>query len=324
MIICGVVILLLGILQKQYYNSEIPNWKTEEAYRQAVFSYYNNPEKKDPEKFKTEVAFLNNGLLWDKEFLSPQKINEIKIQNTVTASLSRTTLYWLLINNRIYFVVVLFMFCLVILKGNRKTLMLNISCLVVLLCLLTTLILFKKLPEYLVVCSTFFYALVSSQFVTENEKLFLNKSAKTILFILIAAIFIWSGERFQKTSAINKEMNEGFICAWKEINEHPDKLFIATDDHFPIDYFSVWHLPREFPFKNLLDKEQLLNNTYQSIYKRFSITGPNDFINNNKVVLVGKKITQIESYYNEVWKMNVHFTIKDSTFNCLEARSLTY
>jgi len=91
-----------------------------------------------------------------------------------------------------------------------------------------------------------------------------------------------------------------------------------------MDYFSVWDSPKKFVIKNLLYKDEFLNNTYQPIYNRFSLAGSEDFIHSTNIIFGGKKIPAIENYYKETFKINVHFTPKDSSFHFVEAYRITY
>jgi len=171
-----------------------------------------------------------------------------------------------------------------------------------------------------------FYILLSTiLFGKENESLVKSYNIfKISLNFLFIATLAWSMIRIKKTISLNKEKNELFVCAWKELNAHPDKLFIATDDYFPMDFFSVWGSPKKFLIKNLLYKDQWLNNTDQPIYDRFSVTTSKDFINNPKIFFAGKKITEIENYYKKIWDTDVHFAQKDSSFSCIDVRRLEH
>jgi hypothetical protein len=325
--IACIVIFFLNYFQQQYYSHKIADWKTEESYRQTVLSYYNIPKSSQSD---IASAFLNNGLFWDKEFLSAAKIQEVnqraEISSVLIAKKNSGSLHWMFINNRIFLLALLFISLITIFRSYKTTRILNLSGLLVMLSLLAYLLLFKKLPFYLIPALILFYILLTiilpeKENNSSHQFYSINKIVTVFIFI---AVLAWSAIRIQKTISFNKEKNALFVCAWKELDAHREKLFIATDDHFPLDYFSVWDSPKKFVIKNLLYKDQLLNNTYQPIYNRFSITSPKDFINSPAIFFAGKKIIEIEDYYKTVWKTDVHFTQKDSNFICSEVYQLKF
>jgi len=328
--IACIVIFFLNYFQQQYYSDKIPDWKTEEAYRQTALSYYNIPKIKQADKAHMPISFLDNGLFFDKQFLSVDKIQEATQQTHISSALSEKKssdfLYWAFINSRIFWFASLIMFLMTMLRSNKTERILNFSCLIIMLSLLAYLLFFKKLPFYLIPALILFYILLTTILPEKQIDSFTRfyRINKTILTFLIFVTLAWSIMRIQKAISFNKEKNDLFICAWKELNAHPDKLFVITDDHFPMDHFSVWDSPKKYAIKNLLYKDQLLNNTYQSIYNRFSITSPKDFINNPAIIFTGRKIIEMEDYYKTVWKTDVHFSQKDTSFVCIEVYQLKF
>jgi len=325
-----IAIFFLIYYQQQYYSNKIPGWKMEEAYRNTVFSYYNAPENyasQSPDS--TVVSFLHNGLFWDKEFLSLNKIRELGKQTVTSSFLDKKKfygfLYWLFVNSRIFWFSLLLILITISLTANKTNRIVSFSCFSVMIILMAYLLLFRKLPFYLIPALILFYILLALLLIEKEITIVLqNRNIKIIKNILFIVMLSWSFIRIQKTISINKEKNALFVCAWKELNTNPDKLFIITDDHFPMDYFSVWDTPKKFLIKNLLYKDEFINNTNQPIYNRFSLVGPSDFMHNTNIIFGGKKIPAIENYYKETLQINVHFTQKDSSFKCIEARRIVY
>src|SRR5579871_1687812 len=250
LMISGFIIVFLNYYQQEFYSAKIPQWKSEEAYRTVAFDYYNNPRKAQNADISIEVSFLNNGLFWDKQFLSSekiQKINELtKVSSALDTSNFKTYLYWYFINNRIFLCSFLFVFAFTALQSGKTNRILNIACLLTTVALLIYLLLFKKLPVYITPALILFYIFLTSQFSSSNSDT--NSSQKMFLItkmLLSFAILVWSIIRLQKNISFHRSMNVEFHCAWQEINSHPDKLFVSTDDHFPLDYFSVWDIPKK-------------------------------------------------------------------------------
>lgn len=325
-----VAIFFLIYYQQQYYSNKIPGWKMEEAYRSTVFAYYNLPENYASQtQDSTVVSFLHNGLFWDKQFLSANKIQESTQEKRIKLSLNRNIffefLYWLFVNSRIFWISLMLILITTLLTIKKTNRIVSLSCLGLLIVLMAYLLFFRKLPFYLIPALILFYILVATLLPQKEDAVGMqNRSIKIIKKIFFIALLLWSMVRIQKTISFNKEKNALFVCAWKELNASPDKLFIITDDHFPIDYFSVWDTPKKFLIKNLLYKDEFLNNTYQPIYNRFFVTCPKDFIAHSNIIFIGKKIPAIEHYYKEVWKLNVHFSSKDLRFICFEASRVSY
>ncbi len=328
----GAVAFFLNYFQQQYYLAEIPKWQSEEAYRTAFFSYANGPKKFDSLSYNTHTALLRNGLLWDKEYLSAPKIEETKSQVEALPGTQATgfknILYWYFTNNRIYLLMLASIISIALFRFSKKNRFINLFSLSIMLSIFIYLLLFKKLPAYIIPALIFFYILLVAVF--SQTEIYISGSTKKMNFLrcaelaLIIAVFIWSLIRLEKKATFNKNENENFLCCYKEINANQGKLFIVTDDHFPLDYFSVLDIPKKFVLRNLLYKDHLLNNTFQPIYNRFAITNAKDFINNENIIFVGKKIPEIQDYYKSAWGLNVHFTEPDTNYRYSEARKLIY
>ena len=318
----ALAVFLLEYYQQQYYESKIPGWETEELYRASAFSYYNNPKTTDSMKLVTEISFLNQGLFWDKQFLSAAKIQqvkkEIKSPPFMAAKGSKMILYWLFMNSRIFWLSLLIVCIAFIPWFSRPGRIRDVLSLVIMLFVLIWLQLFQKLPFYLIPALILFYILLTTC-IPETNHSGIYKVNKWVGILVFTGLVCWGGVRIEKASRLNREKNALFTCSWKELNMHPDKLFVVTNDQFPMDYFAVWDLPAAFPIRNLLYKDQLLNNTYGPVFKRFSITTAKDFANNPDIIFIGGNNSEIKNYYLKVWGIPLHTPVEDKSFHCLEA-----
>jgi len=103
----------------------------------------------------------------------------------------------------------------------------------------------------------------------------------------------------------------------KELNRHPAKLFVATDDAFPLGYVSARETPQQYPAKNLLYKDRLITHTYLQTLQRLGIANLNEaLLHHPSVLLLGKKLPALEKKYK------AHLTDTLASYGCLEVRQL--
>lgn len=260
--IIAVIVTGFVLLQQQYYTQHIPGWKQEETYRQTIINYYNKPKKLiDP--------FIESGILFNRQLPQP----------TVAVQQHNQSLYWLLMENR----VALLLMLLVLTYASRRA---RVAA-ALLLAMCAYLFLFRKLPPYIVPgCIMVWLA-----FAVDNER---RGCGFTIISI---ALLCWSVIRLNKLNEWNRQQYERWSCAYKMVSAQPGKLFVVTDDQFPMDFFHVWNTPHQYPMPNLLYKDHFLNNTYQPIYKKFNITSPQDFLRSENVLFTGEHSSLMFEFY---------------------------
>jgi len=303
----GITVLatLLIFLQQQYYKQHIPGWQEEEHYRRAVINYYNVPKKQmSAWDFNTILAadFLDHGLLWDKTMFSAQRISAITERTKTTNAFTRTDfgerLYWLFMESRLALLIFTgFFIYRFSFMSRREKLAVTASALLLFgLCL--GLLLFKKLPPYVMPgCLFVWLAFVGSTGTNETNM----PSKRNWIFATGAVLLLaWSIARIVKLNNWNKRQHQRFVCVYKQVAASPDKLFIASDDILPMDFFHVWHTPHQYSLPNILYKDHFLNNTYKPVYKRFNISSPLQFVDNKTVLFIGPTPDLAGEYYK--WK----------------------
>lgn len=304
-VVAVILLILLLFQQKQYYQQHIPGWQEEENYRRAVIHYYNVPKKQMSDwDFNTVLAadFLDHGLLWDKTMFSAQRISAITERTKTTNAFTRPDfgerLYWLFMENRLALLIFAgFFIYRFSFMSRREKLAVTVSALLVFgLCL--GLLLFRKLPPYVMPgCLFVWLACVGSTGTHET-----NIPPKRNWMFAAGAVLLlaWSIVRIVTLNNWNKQQHQRFVCVYNQVAASPQKLFIASDDKLPMDYFHVWHTPRQYSLPNILYKDHFLNNTYQPVYKRFNISSPAEFVDNKTVLFIGPTPDLAGEYYK--WK----------------------
>jgi hypothetical protein len=319
-------ITIFSVLQYQYYKQHIPNWQQEEAYRQTVIHHYNIPKKTAeglPETIQIRADFLDKGILWDKEFLSASEVTAttkaVELSGAWQQADFKERLYWLLIESRLAVLVMLLIFFwkLPSLTRIEKTVVISSALLLLVMCMV--LLLFRKIPGYVIIGGALewiaFTALAGSK---PNAVQPVRNWLFPIAWIFLLA---WSAVRLYKHSSWNRQQHLKFQCAYKHVASSPDKLFIVTDDQFPMDYFHVWDTPHQYPLPNLLYKDHFLNNTYQHAYKRCGIQHPLQFINNKAIIFTGDLSASVTRYYELKTRKRISF-VADAANNCISTGHL--
>jgi hypothetical protein len=282
--------IILIVLQQQYYKQHIPGWQAEEDYRKVVIHHYNIPKKyliNWLDSAQLPAYLVEKGMLWDKEFLTGKNITAATKITKVSSALQHPDfgqkVYWLLMENRLSLLIfAAFLFYRLPLM-NRRPKIAAISSAVLLFGLCAGLLLFRKLPPYVIPgCLFVWLAFAGATGVSQTKRNWLF----AILGVLLLA---WSIARVYKLNNWNLQQHQQFACAYQTVSNSPNKLFIVADDSFPMDFFHVWHTPHRYVLTNLLYKDHFLNNTYQPAYKKFRIISPGDFINNESVIFTGEE-----------------------------------
>lgn len=296
----AIIITVAFFAQRQYYIKHIPGWQQEEAYRQAIIDNYNIPKRPANElkgDLSTRAYFLERGILWDKEFLSQQQIaattTAVKLSSAAGQRDFKQRLFWLLIESRMGILLMLFAFLLKSPSFNKadKRAAFMSAALFVLLC--TFLILFRKLPGYIVTGGM----LQWMAFVIFGGSVQLKRNPiRPVIIGAAMVIFIWGIIRINKLNQSNIGHYSYWTCAYKEVSLHKDNLLIVTDDRFPVDYFHVWDIPKRYLLDNVLTKDHFLNNTYHTVFKKFSIQS---LTTPDKISFIGSPSETLEEYYEK-------------------------
>jgi hypothetical protein len=318
-LLLGIVITIAFFAQRQYYIKHIPGWLQEEAYRQTVIDNYNVP-KKPTNTLKGELEmradFLENGILWDKDFLSQQQVaattKATKLRSAAGQQNFRARLFWLLIESRMGILIMLFAFLLKNASLSKKEKITALSSVLLFVGLCAFLILFRKLPGYIVTGGMLqwvaFIILSGSVAPRPNE-------LRPLLIGAVLINLIWGVIRITKINQHNVGQHSYWTCVYNEVSAHKDNLLIVTNDHFPIDYFHVWDLPKKFLLDNVLTKDHFLNNTYQTAFKKFNISSLNDPA---KISFIGGESALLEEYYEKKNNQSYDAVPAPQTSNCIK------
>ncbi len=325
----GCCLFLLHAAQVRFYERRIPGWDQEEQYRQAVFDLVNRPLNKqiasgDPAAAMKQgrLELLENGMFWDRRFLSVGAIRALGSQTRLATALEApgfsSTLYWLFTNNRLYLAVLAAAMATLALtiRGNCRRWLAPLASLALALGMTGGLLVFGKLPPYflegMLLGVSFYWAVLTAPFLPAAAGY-----RQGLNWLGAACLLVWAGIRMEKTAAFNQAANRRFVCAWQQVHARADSLFIVTDNRFPLDYFSVWQSPNRFPLANLLYRDLLFNHTEQDLYRRFSIRDPGDLATGSRVFFLGGAEQSIPFYYRQVWNLSLRYRAASSAPGCL-------
>jgi hypothetical protein len=296
----AIIVTIAFFAQRQYYVKHIPGWQQEEVYRQTVIDNYNIPKKPANElkgELSTRAYFLEHGILWDKDFLSQQQIaattQAVKLSSAISQRDFKARLFWLLIESRMGVLLMLFTFLLknaLFNKADKRAALISAGVFVTLCALL---ILFRKLPGYIVTGGLLQWIAFVIASGSARPK---SNPNRPVIIGAAMVIVIWGIIRINKLNQSNLGHYSYWTCAYKEVSFHKDDLLIVTDDHFPVDYFYVWDIPKKYLLDNVLTKDHFLNNTYHTAFKKFGIQSLND---PGKVSFIGRPSEILEEYYEK-------------------------
>ncbi|MBC7903653.1 MAG: hypothetical protein H7Y27_09525 [Gemmatimonadaceae bacterium] len=320
------VIALLNFGHKAYYQSGIPGWKKAEAYRQVVFEYFNSPIYYGNEPisaYDTKRQWLEYGIFIDKEYLSPSAIKEIGRTVHFTRlrlnAAMKNSFYWLYVESRVFFVSVICMVSLLCWSSAMRYKIAIIASAAGALAMICALIIFLKLPFYMVP-SLLGAVIVFSALGTNTDTVFEPRVMSFNWMLLPFLCAGWGVVRAAKIDASNRELNEGFQRMHLEVKNHPSSLFVVTEDFFPIDFISVWDAPAKFPLPNVLFKDHFFNNTDGPILRRFGLRRPDDVWTNSNVLFWGRQMGALKKYNREVKKREINFSYPLPAFKDAEVR----
>lgn len=323
-----VVALLWGLnkIQVQYYSNHIPGWKQQEQFRQSLFYSYNRqlvatiPQGTFSDSAEQQLFFT--GFLYDSVKFNTERIATISKKITRNRSLAnredRAGLYWFFIELRVY--ILLFATALVLLLLYRKFLpirnwLLSFFVFIAIHSYLFT-VLKITMPIHLGLLLFLWMALVMQ--LKKEDNLLANRKIVIPAATVLLLFFGWMGLRVVKENRANKMRYQKFLCATKELSQNSGKLFVATDDAFPLNYFYIWNLPTKYPAANLLYKDRLITFTYFKTLKRFGITNLEEaLISNKNVFLLGNSLPALENR-----KYPAVLSAPFKQYQCLEVRQL--
>jgi hypothetical protein len=323
-----IVISSLSIQQSSYYRRHISNWGQQETVRQSLFYRYNRPfdHRKDWHlifKDSMEAIYYYNHFYFDSTIFSSKRI--IEINKAMTRSRDFTekedwqVFKWLFAGLKIY----ILLFGLLIFIGWREELFSNvpIGCLLPFAMVLSV---YVFLELFLKVTPGIHMGLQSLLFIyialalKQVEATTVSKHWFIYLFILMA-LSGWQLKRLYERNHENILQNNRFSCVARELNEHPEKLFIATDDKLPLGFFYCWSSPGHYPLSNLVYKDRILTNTYQEALKGMKIKDPFAQISNSDSIrVIGGEEANLVKYYKAKYNLHLVFVPAKEKYNCMQ------
>jgi hypothetical protein len=328
---CFLFLFLLNQQQQSYYSSHIPGWKEQEKLRQALFYSYNRPKRplQDVARDSMEGAFFRTLFFFDSNFISPKRINEIaraRVRNrNFEYSEDKESLYWFFVEMRIS--ILLYAICLIALwraKILYRVFQKRLIGLPLIILSYGFLFFFLKVTDavhlgLLMILWIYFVLAISSY---SSFDIFSKKKESLFLLLLILPV-LWMSVRVFKINEENLRRHSRFACIISQLQKHKDKVFIATDDRIPMNFFYVWHLPRDFSIVNTVYKDRILTGTYLFTLQRYHITNLVQSIYQDKnVFLAGAAFPELGLYY----KKHGHPVIISpplKEFSCFEVRKVS-
>jgi len=324
------VAALLWLANQQheaYYKKTIPGWEQQEKFRQAVFYAYNRPlrEKIPAGVFRNEQeqALFFAGYFYDNSRFTIARVDSIAHAITGTRSFARAAdrkgFYWFFIELRVYLLLFVALFLLV--RGNavRQLLLRWAVAVLAYVAIHVYLFIFLKItvPLHFGLLAFLWVA-----FLVQTSKDCFSETYRSIqrlagLTLLIAAI-AWMGIRLYKEREVNRTHAQQFYCGMQLLEANKDKIFVVTDDAFPISYFPVFATPVNYPAVNLVYKDRLLNGTYVQTLRRLGLTVADLVVPDNKaIILTGQPLEVLKQL-----RSGTYFSEALPGSNCVELHQL--
>lgn len=321
------VVLLWGFFKIQVMENKkkVPGWTQQEQFRQALFHAYNRQlvNVPPPGTFadSTEQQLFYAGFLYDTSRFNNEHLKAIGEKITRSRSLlnpqDRYGLYWFFVEMRVY--LLLFAITIILLLSAGLSGALQKWCLPLSAYLGVHVILFLwmkiTMPLHLGLLGFLWIALAM---LIRSGPLSLNRRKQWLGLVLFAVASGWMLVRLYKENEENKERRATFLCAMAQLKQHPDRLFVATDDTFPINYFYIWDTPANYPASNLVYKDRLITFTHYKTLQRYGIADLTKALGTNpNIVFVGKALPALEALAAPA-RLSAPLT----GFGCLEVRQL--
>lgn len=328
------MLLLLGIVlaafvegHKYFYELKIPNTKAEERFRQSLFHLANHPHTaniQDTGTSRIKGSFIAATFLYDTNFVSSTDIERYSKKNVnsniVQGREYKQAFYWFFMGVRVYllFLTIIFFFFLTTgnLKDVQRWLLMSVPGLLV----------FLYLTVFMKVTEGIFITLLSSVFLSAVFGIRTVAFRRTPLTLPIMVLLGFNVFWMVRIIKMNNDVRTAKIrltrAQLKEISTHPQYLFINTDKEFRDRAFYIWDTPSEYPLKNLIHKEQIINNSYQQVLERFHIRDLMQELPYRSDILLFNRIDPLlKEYYGQLKGINIEI-IPIPGFSKLKAQQI--
>jgi len=325
----AVVLILLNLQHVNFYKKNIPGWQKQEEYRQAIFKLANRSEiaatiSKVTYQDSIAFAFYKSRFYIDTSILSIAKFGEMEKRLKKQINFNKdeffSGLYWLFTELRVYLLLLLICLSILwqsgVLKHFLRQWLLSV---IIVAGAYFFLLLFMKMTFTLhmgVMLMLWVYSVwILKDMRSKNEQ---AVPVKNLLLAVLILPFIWMGIRYYKTDKNNREQNKRFKCMVTELLNNRDKLFVATNDFLPLNFYYIWDVPANNKIENLIYKDREITFSYNSTLQRFGVNDlPIGILNNPKVVLTGGELPELKNYYRTKFNAEIKTMPVAKSFNCL-------
>jgi len=309
--IAAFFICLGNYIHQKIYTNSIPNWVQDEQYRQQLYSLFNDgyASHNVVANWQTEQGLLKYALIIDTNFIGTNKLIQIRSdlhakRNNGSDNLdSSDSFKWFIINNRIF--LGCFFFLLLFCKIDKQYITVV---LISFLCLITgcfILFYFVKLPDYVFLSGLGLLCLLISL----TSLMFPRHSLMYYAKFGVAFFFIfWGVIRIYKENKKNLDNNCSFKLAATEVKKYPKYLFLVTDYSFPLDYVSVFDIPKEYPLDNVVLGWHYSYSFSLEMLKKFNINSVQKLPYASNVLLWGKPVQELLDYYSKSTNINLEYS----------------
>ena len=302
MLVAVVVVVGLFKIHEAHYRKHITGWDQQEKFRQALFVAYNKSIK--PEVQQTvfydslERNLFNAGFLYDSTRFTPERVATITKQITRNRYFDlkedRIKLYWVLRSFQFYFLLIVMVMALWIWQGHKTSAKRWLYYFLFVLAIYLLLYIFLKIthPVYMGLMMMLWLQLALQS--PEDEKMIKYKRLP-LIYLPILVVALLGAKTALSENSNNNIRKQYFDCAIENLNRYPDRLYVATDDMFPLGWIGVWDDPKDYPVYNLIYKDRLITHTYLTTLQKFGIR---DFkqalLHDKRIYLIGKPIPGME------------------------------
>lgn len=305
------LIILLYKVQNQYYTTQCTGWEQEEAYRKAKYeniNYYRDTTTQLIAPYFQENAMLSELILFDTSFPDKQTLyllaSRSRTAMPVGTFFNTATWYWSIVNNRIFLYALIL--TMIFFFSGRKERTAAFVAILAAAGLVSYLMMFRKLPEYIIPGITgaivYFIALTGKYTITKS---LYWKAALTLLFI---SLWVWGLTRTYKINQHNATSFREFREMYQELKDYPDKLFINAGDADLFYYFYCFATPADYSFKNILFIDHPVTARQPALLADFGITDIRKAPLYDNVYFRGPVQPALANYFSKILQRPVKYS----------------
>jgi hypothetical protein len=307
----GILVFSLHYWQEYYYEQSIYQWRQEESRRQQVYQLYNNKSLSQitdtasnwylPYQMARNALLVDSGLLDGAQLV--YMLQEVKHMNNrgiwqrwknwQTAGTGKN---WFLVNNKIFLLTGLFsMLVLPLTRGQKIAGWFSI---LLLLGGCFYLILYARLMDYVVISGI--YTIVLLLLITSDPTLVPGRLNNQVVMGFMFLIGVWAILHIARSSQRNGIRITQFRNSYAKIAAAPDKLFVITSYEFPLQSYSIWDVPAQYPLWNFISNEHFLLNIQSPSLKRNNVSNFGEILYRKNVLFWGNETAILKKYFERL------------------------